>query len=267
MKAQKLWVGVALAIGFLGQTTAAPADARALMEQGNAALAHDQLREAAAAFQKAVDLDPSSAKAHEQLGVTLAKEIFSGNVRPSADSDVVERAESHLRRAIELDPYTSTPLLALSQLEAALAERSAAPDQRTERYQSAQDLLKKALALAPAKAGMYFQLASLQRDEFGPVLQQAKSRFSGKPGPLPDIDLRHSLQQQYGALIDEAIQNAQKASEMAAHSPKPLLLMSRLLRERALLRDTPEQYSADMHSADDFQQQFLTAGGHLEGTK
>ncbi len=267
MKAQKLWVGVALAIGFLGQTTAAPADARALMEQGNAALAHDQLREAAAAFQKAVDLDPSSAKAHEQLGVTLAKEIFSGNVRPSADSDVVERAESHLRRAIELDPYTSTPLLALSQLEAALAERSAAPDQRTERYQSAQDLLKKALALAPAKAGMYFQLASLQRDEFGPVLQQAKSRFSGKPGPLPDIDLRHSLQQQYGALIDEAIQNAQKASEMAAHSPKPLLLMSRLLRERALLRDTPEQYAADMHSADDFQQQFLTAGGHLEGTK
>src|SRR5690348_10315963 len=267
MKAQKLWVGVALAIGFLGQTTAAPADARALMEQGNAALAHNRLREAAAAFQKAVDLDPSSAKAHEQLGATLAKDIFSGNVRPSADSDVVERAENHLRRAIELDPYTSAPMLALSQLEAALAERSAGADQRAERYQSAQDLLKKALALAPAKAGMYFQLASLQRDEFGPVLQHAKARFSGKPGPLPDSDLRHSLQQQYGALMDEAIQNAQKASEMAAHSPKPLLLMSRLLRERALLRDTLEQYAADMHSADDFQQQFLTAGGHLEGTK
>ncbi len=52
---------------------------------------------------------------------------------------------------------------------------------------------------------------------------------------------------------------------MVAHSPKPLLLMSRLLRERALLRDTPEQYAADMHSADDWQRQFLTAGGHLDG--
>ena len=112
---------------------------------------------------------------------------------------------------------------------------------------------------------MYFRLASLERDEFGPAIQQAKARFSANQGPLPDANLRHSLQQQYGGLIDDAIQNAQKASDMAAHSPKPLLLMSRLLRERALIRDTPEQYASDMHSAEDWQRQFLTAGGHLEG--
>jgi cytochrome c-type biogenesis protein CcmH/NrfG len=58
MTAQKLWLGAALAIGFYGQMSAAPADVRTLMEQGNAALAHNRLREAAAAFQKAVDLDP-----------------------------------------------------------------------------------------------------------------------------------------------------------------------------------------------------------------
>jgi tetratricopeptide (TPR) repeat protein len=254
----------ALAICSFGQANAAPADTRALIEQGNAALAQNRLHEAAEAFQKAVDLDPSSAKAHEQLGVTLSRDIISGNVRPSADSDVAERAENHLRRAIELAPYASAPLLALSELEAALAEHSADADQRSERYKSAQDLLKQVLALEPAKAGMYFQLASLERDEFGPPIQQARARFSGKPGPLPDSDLRHSLQRQYGELLDDAIQNAQKASELAAHSPKPLLLMSRLLRERALLRETPEQYAADMHSADDWQRQFLTAGGHLE---
>ena len=259
-----LWA--ALAICFYGQAKAAPADARTFIEKGNDALAHNRLHEAAEAFQKAIDLDPSSAKAHEQLGVTLSRGILSGNVRPSADSDVVERAESHLRRAIELAPYASAPLLALSELEAALAERSGDADQRSERSKNAQDLLKQVLALAPAQPGMYFQLASLQRDEFGPAIQQAKARFSGKPGPLPDADLRHSLQQQYGGLIDDAIQNAQKAAEMAAHSPKPLLLMSRLLRERALLRDTPEEYAGDMHAADDWQRQFLTAGGHLDSS-
>jgi tetratricopeptide (TPR) repeat protein len=261
----RLFTWGALAICFYGQANAAPADARALIEQGNAALAQNRLHEAAEAFQKAVDLDPSSAKAHEQLGVTLSRDIISGNVRPSADSDVAERAESHLRRAIELAPYASAPLLALSELEAALAEHSSDADQRSERYKSAQDLLKQVLALEPAKAGMYFQLASLERDQFGPAIQEAKARFSSKPGPLPDSDLRHSLQGQYGGLLEDAIQNAQKASEMAAHSPKPLLLMSRLLRERALLRDTPEQYAADMHSADDWQRQFLTAGGHPDG--
>jgi|KBSMisStandDraft_5_1062788.scaffolds.fasta_scaffold159567_2 tetratricopeptide (TPR) repeat protein len=265
MTARRPLTWAAFAICVYGQLKAESADVRGLIEQGNAALAQNRLREAAAAFQKAVDLDPSSAKAHEQLGVALSREILSGNIRPSADSDVVERAESHLRRAIELTPYASAPLLTLSELEGAVAERSGDADQRAEHYKNAQDLLKQVLALEPAKAGMYFQLASLQRDEFGPAIQQAKARSSTKPGPLPDIDLRRSLQQQYGSLIDDAIQNAQKAAEMAAHSPKPLLLMSRLLRERALLRDTAEQYAADMHSADDWQRQFLTAGGHLDG--
>jgi tetratricopeptide (TPR) repeat protein len=227
--------------------------------------AQNRHRESVEALQKAVDQDPSSAKAHEQLGAALLNDIIAGNVRPSADSDVAERAEHHLKRAIELAPFASGPLMELSTLEAVLAERSGDGDQRADRYKKAQDLLKQVLALEPGKAGMYFRLASLERDEFGPAIQQAKARFSGNRGPLPDAGLRHSLQQQYGSLVEDAVQNGQKASEMAAHSPQPLLLMSRLLRERALIRDTAEEYASDMHSADDWQRQFLTAGGHLDG--
>jgi tetratricopeptide (TPR) repeat protein len=229
------------------------------------AQAQNRPHESLEALQKAVDLNPSSAKAHEQLGAALLADIVAGNIRPSADSDVAERAEHHLKRATELAPNASGPLMELSTLEATLAERSGDADQRADRYKQAQDLLKQVLALEPAKAGMYFRLASLERDEFGPAIQQAKARFSGNRGPLPDTELRHSLQQQYGSLMDDAIQNGQKASEMAAHSAQPLLLMSRLLRERALLRDTPEEYATDMHSADDWQRQFLIAGGHLDG--
>jgi tetratricopeptide (TPR) repeat protein len=249
---RKLFVCTALAVCFYGQANAAPAQNR------------DQ--ESTQALQKAVDRDPSSAKAHEQLGAALLRDIVAGNVRPSADSDVAERAEHHLKRAIELAPFASGPLMELSTLEAVLAERSGDADQRAERYEKAQDLLKQALALEPGKAGMYFRLASLERDEFGPAIQQAKARFSGNRGPLPDSELRHSLQRQYGSLIEEAVQNGQKASEMAARSPQPLLLMSRLLRERALIRDTAEEYASDMHAADDWQRQFLIAGGHLDGT-
>ena len=117
MTARRPLTWAAFAICVYGQLKAESADVRGLIEQGNAALAQNRLREVAAAFQKAVDLDPSSAKAHEQLGVALSREILSGNIRPSADSDVVERAESHLRRAIELTPYASATLLALSELE------------------------------------------------------------------------------------------------------------------------------------------------------
>jgi tetratricopeptide (TPR) repeat protein len=234
-------------------------------EQAKAGPAQNRDQEPTEALQKAVDLNPSSAKAHEQLGAALLRDIVAGKVRPSADSDVAERAEHHLKQAIELAPFASGPLMELSTLEAVLAERSSDADQRADRYKQAQDLLKQVLALEPGKAGIYFRLASLERDEFGPAIQQAKARFSSTHGPLPDAELRHSLQHQYGSLVEDAIQNGQKASEMAAHSPQPLLLMSRLLRERALIRDTPEEYASDMHSADDWQRQFLTAGGHLDG--
>ena len=37
-----------------------------------------------------------------------------------------------------------------------------------------------------------------------------------------------------------------------------------MLKERALLRDTQEQYTGDMRSAEQWRLQFLAVGGHLE---
>ena len=235
-----------------------------LIREGNAALAQNRLHDATEAFQKAVDINPSSAKGHEGLGVALSREIMAGNVRPSADFDVVDRAESHLRQASDLSPSAPTPLLQLSELEAALAERATDYAERSDRYSNAQNLLKRAVSLEPSKADLYLKLANLERDQFGPAIQQAKVRFSKNNGPIPDSDLRHVLQQQYGSLIDDAISNAQAASQMNGHFARPLLLIARLLRERALIRDTPQEYSADMHSADDWQGQFLAVGDHLD---
>ena len=65
-------------------------------------------------------------------------------------------------------------------------------------------------------------------------------------------------------MIREAIANAKRASELNGKSAKPLLLLSKILGERALIRDTPEQYAADVHSADQWRLQFLSVGGHPE---
>jgi hypothetical protein len=123
-------------------------------------------------------------------------------------------------------------------------------------------MLKHVVDLQPGNAALYFQLASIERDEFGPPIQDAKARLSQKPGPLPDANLRRALQNQYGSLIEDAIANASRASELNGTSAAPLLLLSKMLRERALIRDTPEQYAADMHSAEQWRLQFLAVGGH-----
>jgi tetratricopeptide (TPR) repeat protein len=255
---------------LFGQKAADSGDYQALVKEGTAALAQNRLREAAQAFQRAVDLNPSSAKAHEGLGIALFRGISAGNVRPSADVDVAERAETHLKQAIDLSPSASEPRLQLSSLEMLLAERSPDADEKAAKYRSAQDLLKQVISLEPSRPGIYLRLANLERDEFGPPIQQAKARFPKNANPIPDVNLRHALQQQYAAIVDDAIAMAQRASETDGNAQGPLLLLSRLFRERALIRDTPEQSITDLNTASDLQRQFLAAGGHLDqetGTK
>jgi tetratricopeptide (TPR) repeat protein len=239
-------------------------DIQGLLQAGNAALSQNRFADAARAFQKVIDLNPSSAKGHEGLGLALSSRIISGNVRPSDDAEAIERAENHLKQAAQLSPSASAPLRRLADLEAALAARTSDPAEKAERYTQAQGALKQIIALEPSNPKVYLQLANLERDEFGPPIQQAQARMGQQKGPLSDAGLRAALRRDYGKLIDDAISNAQQATNMNANDPKPLFLLSRLYRERAVLRDTADEYATDMRKAADWQRQFLAVGGHLE---
>jgi tetratricopeptide (TPR) repeat protein len=225
-----------------------------------------QFMESARAYQRELDVNPSSAKAHEGLGVALFRQLVAQGARPSDYNDLVERAAAHLKEASQLQPTAPGPLFELSDLEAFLAERSPDLEERNSHYKEAQDLLKRVLSLAPPEPETYLRLANLEHDQFGPPLQEAKARFSKIAGPIPDAELRHSLQQNYGATIDDAISNAQQASAANARLQRPLWLLVRLFRERALVRDTQDQYATDMQSAKNWEQQFLTTGGHFDST-
>lgn len=254
---------IAAVVPSMGQDSDNSNDYRSLVKQGEEALARNDLRLAARAFQHAVDLNPSSVRAHEGLGVALLRELSSGLVNPSADSDVADRAEEHLKQAAELSPSAPRPLLELADLEAVLAEHSPDEQTRADRYKEARDALTQAINLEPSKPEVYLRLATLDRDEFGPALDQVKARYPKNAGPIPDVTVRKDLQQRYLQLVNDAITNAQRASEMNANSQRPLLLLSKLFRQRALLRDAQEQYAMDMHTAADWERQFLAAGGHV----
>src|SRR5947209_1605041 len=239
--------------------------------QGNTATTEDDHEkaewiESARAYQRELDVNPSSAKAHEGLGIARCRQLAVQGARPADYNDLVDRATADLKEASQLQPAAPGPLLALSDLEAFLAERSADADERNSHYKEAQDLLKRVLSLEPPKPETYLRLANLEHDQFGPPLREAKARFGKNAGPIPDAELRRSLRQTYGSSIDDAISNAQQASAANSRFQRPLLLLSRLFRERALLGDMQDQYVADMQSAKNWEQQFLATGGHLDST-
>jgi hypothetical protein len=64
-------------------------------------------------------------------------------------------------------------------------------------------------------------------------------------------------------MVDDAIASVQSALELNDDEAKPLLLMARLLRDRAVIRETQEQYTTDLRGTEDCRRQYLAVGGHL----
>ncbi len=237
-------------------------DYREVLASAQDALAHNDLPKAARNFQKAVDLNPSSAEAHQGLGAALLRELQAGQCGTSRETDIADRAEDHLKQAAQLAPSSAAPLLDVADLEALVAQQSSDPDEKDSRYGDARHALKQAIALQPDAANLYLKLAEVERDEFGPAVDSAKAQFPKLNGPIPDDALRSRLQQRFGPVIDDAIRNAQRASELNGNSQHPLLLLSKIYRERALLRSTGEKYAADIRASADWERQFLAVGGH-----
>jgi tetratricopeptide (TPR) repeat protein len=221
---------------------------------------HEQVQR----FQKEVDANPSSAHAHEGLANALAQALVSGEVSPASDPDIVERAEAHFKQAIELAPSRAVPLVQYAALESVLAARAEDPSDRANRYKTARQSLEQAIGLDQGSADMHLKLAQLERDEFSPALRSAKSRSGNGAGPIEDADARHKLAQEYGSLINDAIKHAQQASYLASNSQRPLILLSRLLQDRSLIREKADQYAEDIRRSADYRRQFLANGGHLD---
>src|SRR6202451_1918084 len=78
-----------------------------------------------------------------------------------------------------------------------------------------------------------------------------------EPGPLKDKKVKADLQTQYSAVIDDGIKNLQKALDIDPQYDDAMAYMNLLIREKADLDDTPEQYKADIDKADKWVQKAL----------
>jgi len=77
------------------------------------------------------------------------------------------------------------------------------------------------------------------------------------PGPIKDKKVKEELKVQYLPMINDGIQNLQKALEIDKEYDDAMAYMNLLIRERADLDDTQEEYKKDVQTADDWVQKTL----------
>jgi TonB family protein len=234
-------------------------DSRAVVNRGVAAFKAARYREAVAFFQQAVSLDPNAVNPHLYLGTALMSQWIPGLSSPENDA-FARSAETEFKRVLELDPINQVAIASLASLT-----YNSAPalkgEEKMRKFDEAMDWYKRLATVSPTNKEAPYSMGVIAWAKWYPALMTARASLNMKPedpGPLPAAQ-RQSLKAQYDALLEEGIENLNRALLIDPNYSDAMAYMNLLIRERADLRDTKAEYAADVAVADSWVQKALAA--------
>ena len=225
-----------------------PNESRNILNQGVQAFRQARYADAIQSFQRAVELDPSFVPARLYLATACFQQFIPGNDTPENTQNAA-RAEDGFVQVLALDPGNQTALLSLASL-----------DLSRKRWDDAQRWYERALAVDPNNADVYYSLGFIAWSKWYPPYSEARQRLGMRPeapGPLPDPVMRADLSSRFGSVIEAGIANLQKALQLNPQYGDAMAYMNLLIRERADLRDTADEWRRDTAEADQWVQTAL----------
>jgi tetratricopeptide (TPR) repeat protein len=230
-------------------------ESRNWLNQGVQAFRNAQYAAAVQAFQRAVDLDPSNATTRLYLATAYMQQYIPG-VGSNENSQIAARAREAFSQVVAVDPTNKVALTSMASLY--LNEK---------KWDDAQQWYEKLIAIEPNNADAYYSLGFIAWSKWFPAYQQARPHASlkpGDPGPIPDLAVKQDLQGRWGPVIEDGIAHFQKALELNPRYQDAMSYMNLLIRERADLRDSKDEWRQDIALADQWLQKALEtkkAGG------
>ena len=223
-------------------------DPKDSLNRGVQAFRQARYPEAIAAFQEAVRLDPNFVAGHLYLATAYMTVWIPGAQNPE-NAQNARAAEAEFRRVLELDPAQITALNSLASISLTEAGTSP-PAEQPAKLDAARDLYRRILQLDPANREAYYALGVIAWRKWYPALMAARRDLGmapEAPGPLRDDSVRHRLRSTYDPVIEEGISNLEAALRIDSASDDAMAYMNLLIRERADLRDSPQECSRYRH--------------------
>lgn len=193
------------------------------------------------ALQQAAALAPGEVEPHLYLGTAYMVQYVPG-AEAAGNLAFAQGAEREFARVLELDAANGTALESLASL--ALNQR---------KLDEAASWFEKAANAAPNNARAYYSLGVIAWMKFYPEYGKARGALGMKPedpGPLPDPAARNALRAQFWGVIADGIANLDKALAIDPKYDDAMAYMNLLVRERADLADTKDDYLRDIAAAD-----------------
>jgi hypothetical protein len=155
---------------------------------------------------------------------------------------------------LELDPNNTTALASLTSLSYNQA-RIAPFAETLDKLEHAREWNGRLLAIAPQDKEAHYWAGVIVWSEFYPALMAARVSANMRPedpGPLPPAAARLELLSKYGQMVDDGMKHLRQAIEVDSQYDDAMAYLNLLIRERADLRDTAEEYKQDIQEADNW---------------
>ena len=280
MRNLPIWTAVLLAGGVILFTTGCDKlRARDNLNQGVASYKNAKYGDAVEHFKQAAALEPENITSRAYLAAAYMAQWIPGAESPE-NIEFANKAKEEFNNVLAKDPNNTNALASLASL-AYNSAQSLPLEKKLQKYDEAAKYNKMRVAADDKDKEAYYMLGVIAWAKWYPALNLAKINLHMKPedpGPLKDKKVKEELRAQYSAIVDDGIANLQKAIDVDKEYDDAMAYMNLLIREKADLADSADEYKKQTDLADSWIQKSLdakkikaarqpTSGGIVQDTK
>jgi len=228
------------------------------LNKGVAAYKNAKYQDAIENFKAAINLDPENPNARLYLATAYMTQWIPGADSPE-NVQLADAAKTEFKTVLGKDPKDKIALASL----ASLSYNQAGPLQgeaKTKKLDEARDWNFKLIEADPKNKEAYYSIGVISWSKWYPALGTARAQLGMKPedpGPIKDKKVKDELKAQFTGIIEEGITNLEKALEVDKEYDDAMAYLNLLIRERADLSDSPEEYKKQVEIADNWVQKAL----------
>jgi len=238
---RKLTIVLAAAVLTVAATGCNKLKSRSEVNNGVAAFKSAQYPQAVEHFKAAIDLDPSFLAARLYLATAYYQQYIPGSSSPE-NMQMAQAAYDQFQKVLETDPKNE---LAIMNIASLFLNQS--------KWDDAKQWFEKEIAVNPNKADAYYSLGFIVWSQWYPELGRSLMIAGMRPDdqfPIKDKKLKAELKEKWEPVINDGLKDLDKTLDINPDYDDAMSYENLLIRERAFLADTKEDYDAQVKVAD-----------------
>jgi tetratricopeptide (TPR) repeat protein len=182
---------------------------------------------------------------------------------PGADSEEnmqnARAAEQEFLRVLEKDPNNTLAIESIASLHYNQAQGGTI-EHKIQKLDEAAKWYSRLSQVDPKNKTSQYSLGVITWAKWYPKLMEARNKLGMRPedpGPIKDKKVRDQLKAEWLEPVNQGIQHLEQALQIDPEYDEAMAYMNLLIRERADLADSPEQYKKEIEIADNWVQKAL----------